>query len=223
MEMTEVRSGNFTIIPNDNKRLYHKNPAFNILHVYIVERVRSFDKQNKTCYIKNEQLAEATGSSEKTISRAIRLLVDEKILWAGYHYQTENDKITKQRILRIYNESIDSYHQKKEKEMDKMSVSNETKNLSDGQNVQASETNCPPQMDKMTSLDGQNDQLVYKDNIKEYNYKKGEELNSSFLDSHNAHPESHYEPFNGLYSKLSGSKRRSLEEIENEASLEDEI
>lgn len=217
METTEVRSGNFTIVPNDNKRLYQKNPAFNILHVYIVERVRSFDKQNKTCYIKNEQLAEATGSSEKTISRAIKLLVDEKILWAGYHYQTENDKITKQRVLRIYNESIDSYHKKQEKEMDKVSTSNETKNLSDGQNVQASETNCPPQTDKMTSSDGQNDQLEYKENIKEYNYKKGEELNSSLLDSHNTHPES--EPitstiFQGIYDGISRNRRRSLEEIE---------
>ena len=222
METTEVRSGNFTIIPNDNKQLYQKNPAFNILHVYIVERVRSFDKQNKTCYIKNEQLAEATGSSEKTISRAIKLLVDEKVLWAGYHYQTENDKITKQRVLRIYNESIDSYHQKKEKEMDKMSNSNKIENLSEGQNVQASKTNCLPQMDKMTGLDGQNDPLEYKENIKEYNYKKGEELDSSLLDSHNAHPEP--EPitssiFEGIYDGVSKNRRRSLEEIE--ASLYD--
>ena len=217
METTEARSGNFTIIPNDNKRLYQKNPAFNILHVYIVERVRSFDKQNKTCYIKNEQLAEATGSSEKTISRAIKLLVDEKILWAGYHYQTENDKITKQRVLRIYNESIDSYHKKQEKEMDKMSTSNKIENLSEGQNVQESETNCLPQTDKMTSSDGQNDPLEYKENIKEYHYKKGEELDSSLLDSHNAHPESETitsNIFGGTYNNISTNKRRSLEEIE---------
>ena len=167
MENTEARSSNFTIVPNDNQTLYRKNSAFNILHVYIVERVRSFDKQNKTCYIKNEQLAEATGSSEKTISRAIKLLVDEKILWAGYHYQTEDGQVTKQRVLRIFNEKLEEYHSKKtKKEIDKMSTSNNSEkesNLGQGQNVQESETNCPPQIDKMTGSDGQNDPIVYKE------------------------------------------------------------
>ena len=107
-----VKVNNFTIIPNDNTELYMKNSAFNILHVYIVEKVRSFEKQGLACYIKNEQLAAATGSSEKTISRAIKLLVDEKVLWAGYHYQTENDKITKQRILRIFNKGLEEYYNK---------------------------------------------------------------------------------------------------------------
>lgn len=226
MENTEARSSNFTIVPNDNQALYRKNSAFNILHVYIVERVRSFDKQNKTCYIKNEQLAEATGSSEKTISRAIKLLVDEKILWAGYHYQTEDGQVTKQRVLRIFNEKLEEYHNKKAsaatKEMDKMSTSkNDDKenDLGQGQNVQESETHCPPQRDKMTGSDGQNDPLEYNKNTKEYNYKKGEELNSSLMDSHNAHPESNYEPFGGVYTKITQNRRRSLEEIE--ASLYD--
>jgi hypothetical protein len=226
MENTEARSSNFTIVPNDNQALYRKNSAFNILHVYIVERVRSFDKQNKTCYIKNEQLAEATGSSEKTISRAIKLLVDEKVLWAGYHYQTEDCQVTKQRVLRIFNDKLEEYHSKKTsattKEMDKMSTSkNDDKesNLGQGQNVQESETNCPPQIDKMTGSDGQNDPLVYKENIKEDNYKKGEELDSSLVDSHNAHPESNYEPFGGVYTEITKNRRRSLEEIE--ASLYD--
>ena len=221
MSNTENKAHNFTIIPNDNRELYSKHPTFNILHVYIVERVRSFEKQGLACYIKNEQLAEATGSSEKTISRAIKLLVDEKVLWAGYHYQTENDKITKQRILRIFNEQLEEYYNKKTsaaiKEADKMSTlnhDNKEDDLSQGQNVQESQTDCPPQTDKMTSSDGQNDSLVYKENIKEYNYKKGEELNSSLLDSHNAHPESHYEPFGGVYTKISKNRRRSLEEIE---------
>ena len=177
MEGVGAKLNNFTIVPNDNKELYTKNSAFNILHVYIVERVRSFEKQGLACYIKNEQLAEATGASEKTISRAIKLLVDEKILWAGYHYQTENDKITKQRILRIFNKNLKEYYDKKKsatiKEMDKMSTSNNNEalgNLNQGQNVQESESNCLPRMDKMTSSDRQNDPLVYKENIKEYNY-----------------------------------------------------
>ena len=229
MENTEARSSNFTIVPNDNKKLYDKNSAFNILHVYIVERVRSFEKKGKTCYITNEQLAEATGSSEKTISRAVKLLVDERVLWAGYHYQTENDKVTKQRVLRIFNESLAEYYDKREsaakKEMDKMSTSNnddKDSNLGQGQNVHLTQTNCPPQIDKMTSSDGQNDPLVYKENIKKYNYKKGEELDSSLLDSHNAHPEPEIitsNLFGGTYDGISKNRRRSLEEIE--ASLYD--
>lgn len=228
MESIEARSSNFTIVPNDNQALYQKNSAFNILHVYIVERVRSFDKQNKTCYIKNEQLAEATGSSEKTISRAIKLLVDEKVLWAGYHYQTEDGQVTKQRVLRIFNEKLEEYHNKKAyaatKEMDKMSTSKDYDkegNLGQGQNVQESETNCPPQIDKMTGSDGQSDSLVYKENIKENHYKKSEELDSSLVDSHNAHPESNTNPiFGGVYQQVINSHtknniRRSLEEIEN--------
>lgn len=229
MENTEARSSNFTIVPNDNQALYRKNSAFNILHVYIVERVRSFDKQNKTCYIKNEQLAEATGSSEKTISRAIKLLVDEKILWAGYHYKTEDGQVTKQRVLRIFNEKLEEYHSNNAsaatKEINKMSISknnNEESKFGRGQNVQDSKTNCPPRIDKMTGSDGQNDSLVYKENIKEYNYKNSEELNSSLMDSHNAHPESDIgNIFGGVYNTVASNRRRSLEEIE--ASYFDDI
>ena len=204
MENTgQSKLNNFTIVPNDNKKLYEKNSAFNILHVYIVERVRSFEKQGLACYIKNEQLAEATGSSEKTISRAIKLLVDANVLWAGYHYQTENDKITKQRVLRIFNQGLEEYHNKKKS--------------TSGQNDQLGQTYCPPEIDKMTTSDGQNDLLVYKENIKENNYKKDDELNSSLLDSHNAHPESETitsNIFGGTYNNISTNKRRSLEEIE---------
>ena len=218
MEDTKDKVSNFTIVPNNNNQLYNKNPAFNILHVYIVERVRSFDKKNKTCYIKNEQLAEATGSSEKTISRAIKLLVNEKVLWAGYHYKTENDKITKQRVLRIYNEDIEAYYNKrKEKETDKKATSNKIDNLSEGQNVQESETNCLPQTDKMTAFDGQSVLLEYNNNTKENNYKNGEELDSSLLDSHNAHPELEAitsNLFGEAYNGMSKNQRKSLEEIE---------
>lgn len=66
----------------------------------------------------------------------------------------------------------------------------------------------------MTGSDGQNDPLEYNKNTKEYNYKKGEELDSSLVDSHNAHPESNYEPFGGVYTEISRNRRRSLEEIE---------
>ena len=195
------KNKNFTIIPNDNSELYAINEAFNLLHVYIVERVRSFDKQDLPCYITNKQLAEATGCSEKTISRAINLLIDEKVLWVGYHYDTINGKTHKQRILRVFNKALDKYYNKKMQEK------------TDGQFVQDRWTKCLPEMDKMTSSDGQNDPIVYKENIKEYNYKKDEEVTSSLLDSHNAHPDN--DLFGGLYSKTSKNKRRSLDEIEN--------
>ena len=195
------KNKNFTIVSNDNSELYAINETFNILHVYIVERVRSFDKQNLPCYITNKQLAEATGCSEKTISRAINLLIDEKILWAGYHYDTINDKTHKQRILRIFDKALDEYHNKKMQEK------------TDGQFVQERWTKCLPEMDKMTSSDGQNDPIVYKENIKENNYKKGEEVISSLLDSHNAHPDN--DLFSGIYTKIPKNKRRSLDEIEN--------
>ena len=205
MEGAETKASNFTIVPNNNEELYKKNSSFNILHVYIVERVRSFEKQGKTCYIKNEQLAEATGSSEKTISRAIKLLIDEQILWGGYHYLTEGDKVKQQRVLRIFNKGLEEYNEKKR-----------------GQIVQESQSNCPAQIDKMTTSDGQNDPLEYNNNIKEYNYKKDDELDSLLMDSHNAHPEPETITstiFEGIYDGISKNRRRSLEEIE--ASLYD--
>jgi hypothetical protein len=107
--------------------------------------------------------------------------------------------------------------------MSTSSNSEKESNSGHGQNVQESETNCPPQIDKMTGSDGQNDPLVYKENIKEYHYKKGEELDSSLVDSHNAHPEPHYEPFGGVYAEISKNKRRSLEEIEESIYEVDEI
>lgn len=103
MKNEENKNKNFTIVPNDNTELYKLNKAFNILHVYIVERVRSFERKGIPCYITNQQLAESTGTSEKTISRAIKLLLDQKVLWAGYHYETTDKKVKEQRILRIFN------------------------------------------------------------------------------------------------------------------------
>ena len=88
----------------------------------------------------------------------------------------------------------------------------------DGQIVQKSRSECLSESDKMTTSYGQNDPLVYKENIKEDNYKKDEELNSSSLDSHNVHPEENKivrDIFDGIYTHISKSKRRSLEEIEN--------
>lgn len=95
-----------------------------------------------------------------------------------------------------------------------------------GQNVYLSKINSLiptdkpvgfPTMNFMTTSDGQNDPLVYNKNIKEYKYKKNEELNSSSLDSHNAHPENRYtqDIFSGVYTRITNNRRRSLEELEN--------
>lgn len=103
--------------------------------------------------------------------------------------------------------------------MDKMSIIA-------GQNVYLKKTNSLiptdkpvgfPTMNFMTTPDGQNDPLVYNKNIKEYKYKKDEELNSSSLDSHNAHPENGYKQdiFSGIYTRITNNRRRSLEKLEN--------
>lgn len=53
MNNEENKNKNFTIVPNDNSNLYTINKSFNILHVYIVERVRSFEQKGLPCYITN--------------------------------------------------------------------------------------------------------------------------------------------------------------------------
>lgn len=153
MENTNTQK-NFTMIPNNNAEFYSK--GFNILHAYIVERVRSFEAQGRTCYISNEQLAASTGTSVSTIKRAIKLLVDEKVLWAGYHQQDINNK---QRILRIY-------HEEKE---EPPSTENEV------QIEPERGSNCTSQGFKMNLSEVQNEPLVYKENIKKYNYNIDED------------------------------------------------
>ena len=157
MENTNTQK-NFTMIPNNNAEFYSK--GFNILHAYIVERVRSFEVQGRTCYISNEQLAASTGTSVSTIKRAIKLLVDEKVLWAGYHQQDINNK---QRILRIYHE------EKEEAQKEPPSTENEV------QIEPERGSNCTPERFKLNPLEVQNEPLVYKENIKKYNYNIDED------------------------------------------------
>lgn len=197
MKNEENKNKNFTIVPNNNEELYKLNKAFNILHVYIVERIRSFERKGIPCYITNQQLAESTGTSEKTISRAIKLLLDQKVLWAGYHYETTGKNVKEQRILRIFNTELEEYY-----------------NKTHGQIVQKSGSNCPDEMDKMTSSDGQNDPLEYKEN-KEYKYKKSDEFNPSPLASHNAQPENVIHIFGDAYKDVGRRRRRALNDLEN--------
>lgn len=129
--MSKHNSKAFTMIPLDNEEFYLKNEKLNILHLYIMERVRGFENNNLPCYISNDQFAKETNCSPSTIKRAIKLLVDSNILWAGHHQESVKNK---QRILRIYREQI--------------------------QNDHLTGSNCPPEKVKMTPADVQNDPLV---------------------------------------------------------------
>ena len=129
--MSKHNSKAFTMIPLDNEEFYLKNEKLNILHLYIMERVRGFENNNLPCYISNDQFAKETNCSPSTIKRAIKLLIESKLLWGSYHQ--ENIK-NKQRILRIYREQI--------------------------QNDHLTGSNCPPEKVKMTPADVQNDPLV---------------------------------------------------------------
>jgi len=129
--MSKHNSEAFTMIPLDNEEFYLKNEKLNILHLYIMERVRGFENNNLPCYISNDQFAKETNCSPSTIKRAIKLLVDSNILWAGYHQESVKNK---QRILRIYREQI--------------------------QNDHLTGSNCTPEKAKMTLADVQNDPLV---------------------------------------------------------------
>lgn len=129
--MSKHNSKAFTMIPLDNEEFYLKNEKLNILHLYIMERVRGFENNNLPCYISNDQFAKETNCSPSTIKRAIKLLIESKLLWGSYHQESIENK---QRILRIYREQI--------------------------QNDHLTGSNCPPEKVKMTPADVQNDPLV---------------------------------------------------------------
>ena len=121
----------FTMIPLDNEEFYLKNEKLNILHLYIMERVRGFENNNLPCYISNDQFAKETNCSPSTIKRAIKLLIESKLLWGSYHQENVKNK---QRILHIYREQT--------------------------QNDHLTGSNFPPEKVKMTPADVQNDPLV---------------------------------------------------------------
>lgn len=133
----------FTMIPTNNEEFYSKDERLDILHLYIVERVRGFETNKLTCYMSNEQFAQETNCSISTIKRAIKLLVNLNILWAGYHQENVKNK---QRILRIYNTEVQNEPLKQNTE-----VQNDTQRGSI----------CTPERFKMTPSEVQNEPLVY--------------------------------------------------------------
>lgn len=89
----------FTPIPIKKDKFYSQDDKFNIIHLYILERVRSFQIDNKICYISNEQFSKELNFSVSTIRRAIKLLIDKKFLYAKYNTKD------KKRILSVNNEA----------------------------------------------------------------------------------------------------------------------
>lgn len=90
----------FTPIPIDKNQFYAINKDFNIIHLYITERVRSFQNTGSPCYISNEQFSKELNFSVSTIRRAIKLLIDNKILYVSYGNNG------KRRTLYIYDKEI---------------------------------------------------------------------------------------------------------------------
>ena len=143
MEVIIMEKKTFTMIPTNNEEFYSKDERLDILHLYIVERVRGFETNKLTCYMSNEQFSQETNCSISTIKRAIKLLVDLNILWAGYHQESVKNK---QRVLRIYNTAVQNEPLKQ-----KIEVQNDTQRGSI----------CTSERFKMTPSEVQNEPLVY--------------------------------------------------------------
>jgi hypothetical protein len=163
----------FTMIPVYNNDFYSKDERLNILHLYIVERVRGFERTEMTCYMSNEQFAQETNSSISTIKRAIKLLVELNILWAGYHQDSVRNK---QRVLHIYKEGMST---KAEVQNEPHTIDDSTTENTEVQNDTHRGSKCTSERFKLTPSEVQNEPLVYKENIKEYHYKKTKDNASS--------------------------------------------
>ena len=88
----------FVVIPIDNREMFARCKELDIRHVYIVERVRSFEANGLPCYISNKQWAKEMNCFDSTVKRAIKALLKENILKADYE---QKDVTNKKRILRI--------------------------------------------------------------------------------------------------------------------------
>lgn len=149
--MAMYRNAGFVMIPENNDELWSKDKRFNIVHSYILERTRYLNNQGLPCFISNSQFANELGFSERTVTRAIKLLVDKKVLWAAYNQESNTNK---QRVLWVYDEA----KAKKEK--------SPKLGLNPSQNDNLPVPICQPPIVTMASGDSQNDVLVYKNTLK---------------------------------------------------------
>lgn len=151
----------FTMIRADNEAFYSKDARLNLLHLYITERVRGFEACGKTCYMSNEQFARETRNSISTIKRAIKLLVELEILWAGYH---QEDVRNRQRVLKIYDERLGEYHKSQEAEVQNEPLFKNTEVQNDTQRG----SNCTSESVKMNPSEVQNEPLVDNEFLTSY-------------------------------------------------------
>ena len=91
-EMLLMRRYKNNIVPIllDTNDFFNINENFNLVHLYITERARSFQQQNKPCFISNDQFPNELKFSVSTIRRAIKLLIGKKVLYTSYN--TNNKK-----------------------------------------------------------------------------------------------------------------------------------
>lgn len=76
------------------------------LSVLIISRVLDYTKDGLKCYITNERLAKIFNTSERTIKRRIKDLIDLGILNSDVTLITGQGQKTRQRILNVNNAEI---------------------------------------------------------------------------------------------------------------------
>lgn len=76
------------------------------LSVLIISRVLDFTDDGLVCYITNQQLAEIFNTSERTIKRKLKDLIDLGILVSNVTLITGQGQKTRQRILNVNNAKI---------------------------------------------------------------------------------------------------------------------
>lgn len=76
------------------------------LSVLIISRVLDFTDNGLACYITNQQLAEIFNTSERTIKRKLKDLIDLGILVSDVTLITGQGQKTRQRILNVNNAQI---------------------------------------------------------------------------------------------------------------------
>lgn len=69
------------------------------IEILIIAQIEEFERNEKTCYITDKQLAYFFGVGTATINRALRKLNDNKIIKITTTFTETNGKISSKRIL----------------------------------------------------------------------------------------------------------------------------
>ena len=98
-----------------NKDLLNK--GLSPIEILLTAQVMEFQKNNMTCYMTDEQLAEAFGVSKSTISRALSKLADERRFINRYTETVKNKQV---RTLSFNHEAYEKFlKEEKEKRQSK--------------------------------------------------------------------------------------------------------